>query len=95
MNALSDLTYGVQGVGQAGHQLGLDELRFATLELGLFLNSEGGRLQAELVNPVVASLELLKDPKSPLLLQFLIRFPLHRALNSSPPGVLGATDIIS
>lgn len=51
-------TYRVQGVGQAGHQLGLDELAVAALELGLLLHGEAGGLHAELLDLVVARLQL-------------------------------------
>ena len=49
-------THGIQGVGQASHQLGLDELGLATLEGGLLLDGEGGGLHAELLQLVVAGL---------------------------------------
>ena len=51
-------TYRIQGVGQPGHQLGLDELAFAALEGGLLLHGEAGGLHAELVDLVVARLQL-------------------------------------
>lgn len=44
-------TYLVQGVGQAGHQLGLHKLGLTTLELALLLHCEAGWLHAELVKP--------------------------------------------
>lgn len=49
--------YLVQGVGEAGHQLGVDELGCATLELGLFLDGKLGGFHAELGQSVCALLE--------------------------------------
>mmetsp|Transcript_25623 Transcript_25623/g.81342 ORF Transcript_25623/g.81342 Transcript_25623/m.81342 type:complete len:451 (+) Transcript_25623:54-1406(+) len=50
--------HAVEGVGEAGHELGLDELRVATLELGVLLDGEGGGLHAEEVEVVAAGLDL-------------------------------------
>jgi len=49
----------VEGVSEAGHEPGLDEFRVAALELGFFLDSEGGWLEAELVESVSTWLEVL------------------------------------
>lgn len=49
----------VEGVSEAGHESGLDEFRVAALELGFFLDGEGGWLEAELVESVSAWLEVL------------------------------------
>jgi len=48
----------VQGVGQPRHELGLHKLRLAALELAVLLHGEGGGLQAELVDVVVARLQV-------------------------------------
>lgn len=50
----------IQCVGQAGHELGLHKVSVATLELALLLDSERGRLQAELGDLVVPGLQVLQ-----------------------------------
>jgi len=48
----------VQRVGQPRHELGLHKLGLAALELAVLLHGEGGGLQAELVDVVVARLQV-------------------------------------
>ena len=56
----------VKSVGEASHELGLDKLGLATLELALLLHCEGCGLQAELGHAVVASLEVLQIRRAAL-----------------------------
>lgn len=48
----------VQGVREAGHQLGVHELGLTALELRLLLDSELGGLHAEAIQLVVAGLQV-------------------------------------
>ena len=56
----------VKSVGEASHELGLDKLGLATLELALLLHCERCGLQAELGHAVVASLEVLQVRRAAL-----------------------------
>jgi hypothetical protein len=56
----------IQGVREPGHELGLHELRLARLELALLLDREGGGLQAELGDTVVAGLQVLQVGRAAL-----------------------------
>jgi hypothetical protein len=50
----------VQGICETGHELGLDKLSLPVLELALLLDSEGGGLQAKLLQLVASSLDVLQ-----------------------------------
>ncbi len=52
--------YLIQGVCEAGHELGRGELRLLALELRLLLHCEAGGLEAQLVDRVVAGLDVLQ-----------------------------------
>ena len=56
---LEGASHAVEGVGKTGHEAGLGELGLTSLELGFFLDGEGGRFHAELLQGVVASLDFL------------------------------------
>lgn len=56
---LEGASHAVEGVGKTGHEAGLGELGLTSLELGFFLDGEGGRFHAELLEGVVASLDFL------------------------------------
>ncbi len=56
-------THGVESVGEASHELGLDELAGSALEGGLLLDGERGGLEAELLELVVARLEALREDR--------------------------------
>ena len=56
----------VQSVGEASHELGLNKLRLATLELALLLDCKGCRLQAKFGHVVAAGLEVLQIRRTAL-----------------------------